>query len=151
MKKIVIALALGLGLSALASPGTYTGNGVSRIPGGTDEKYITTVVVKEIAAKSIYQVDESWEKADGQKSGSSLTFHFNADGTFKVKNNGVDVGCGYSFEDKNGMWMDYRFQSPWGPVHFNQYHSKVDDTVHRLADGILNGQARFWTDTLIKK
>jgi len=149
--KAVILSALFLAVGALASPGTYEGSGKARVVNGSLSTYTSTVVVKEITPKQEYQIDESWVTEKGEKGSSSLTFHFNADGTLKVRNKGVDVGCGYSFEDANGMWLDYKIQTPEGPMHVNLYHSKIDDKVLRLGDAIFRGQAMFWTDALIKK
>jgi hypothetical protein len=151
-KLVTVTLGALLSVSLMAEPGTYKGTGKVRSPGGTlVSTYTASLVLKEISPKSLYEVDETWVTADGRKGGSTLTFHFNADGTFRVKRNNVDVGCGYSFDDQNGHWMDYKVQSEQGPVHINQYYSKTEKRLLRMGDGILNGQILFWTDSLVKE
>ena len=144
-------LGILISVSVFAEPGTYEGGGRGRQFGESEGTYTAKLTLTEISPKSVYQVDESWTDDKGKTGTSSLTFHFNSDGTFKVKRKDVEVGCGYSFDDAEGHWMDYRIQTEHGPMHINQYYSKTEKALHRLGDGILNGKVMFWTDNLIKK
>jgi hypothetical protein len=151
MKAMIVGLSAVVSVSLMADPGTYKGKGRGRFGGPAESSYTVTLVAREIKAKSVYELEESWVTDKGDKMTVVHTFHFNPDGTLKVKRDNVEVGCGYSFEDANGMWIDYRLQSPQGPLHINQYFSKADKRVLRIGDGIFNGQVMFWTDSLDKQ
>ncbi len=151
VKLQALLLSALVGTSLFAEPGTYKGKGTIQGIGSKPAEYAATLVLKEITPKALYEVQETWDMGNGQKGTFTHTFHFNQDGTFKVKRNNVEVGCGYSFDNAQGHWMDYKVQSEQGPVHINQYYSKVNKQLVRMGDGIFQGTVKFWTDSLAKE
>ncbi len=132
----------------VAEPGTYKGVGTFRDWAGHSGNFSGTLIFKEIVPPKIYQWEETWGPSVVPRGSHSLTLRFANDGTILVKRDSVPVGSGYSFNDPEGLRMDFKFQGGEGPEHVNCYYDKVKNQVFILADGVLNGHSYFWTNRL---